>query len=267
MEASGKLQFGCNRVTRAAVVLAALSAGALVVVAQDLMPTKESDVRPLMDNPMTQWGSDLTNWVELSYGHAWVNDSTAYFQRRQQVPAQSFGGVESFHWQTGIGTNDLLQIDGRGIFDNHDYLLQVSYTKDKVGFVRAGFREYRTWYDLSGGLSPLGNIWIQPWDRQGAVDRGEVWFEAGLRLEDVPEITFRYSHEFRDGMKDSTSWGDTQVNQGATPAIIRNIVPSIWDLDERRDIFEFDVKHTISKTDFGIGLRYERISQEIPRTY
>jgi hypothetical protein len=38
---------------------------------------------------------------------------------------------------------------------------------------------------------------------------------------------------------------------------VRGIAPSIYDIDEVRDLFALDVSHKIKKTDFGIGLRYE----------
>jgi len=83
-----------------------------------------------------------------------------------------------------------------------------------VGYLKAGYREYRTYYDLSGGYYPPNQAWIQPWDPENSIDRGEVWVEAGLRLEELPQLTFRYAHQFRDGYKDSTSWGDYRINIG-----------------------------------------------------
>ena len=75
----------------------------------------------------------------------------------------------------------------------------------------------------------------------------------------MPVITFRYSHEFRDGRKGSTSWGDTALTGGLGT---RAIVPSFYDIDERRDVVELDVKHTIGKTDFGIGGRLDFSRQD-----
>ena len=66
-------------------------------------------------------------------------------------------------------------------------------------------------------------------------------------------IEFRYSHQFREGRKDSTSWGDVNIPGYGS----RAIVPSFRDIDETRDIFAVEVKHKLGKTDFGLGLRYE----------
>jgi len=88
------------------------------------------------------------------------------------------------------------------------------------------------------------------------IDRGEAWVELGLRLPDWPEITLRYSHEFRDGQKDSTSWGDTNLT-GLAVNPTRKIVPSFRNIDETRDIFALDISKTIGNTDLLLGMRYE----------
>ncbi len=237
-----------NLLASAAIALGALSAPDLE--AQELIPTKPSDQRATLENPLAGWDSEYTNWVEISVGDVFVNGSHAEFQRRYQVPAAPFGGVESFHVQQALSTNTMLTIEGRGIFDNHDYDLRLDLTKDKVGFIRAGYREFRTWYDREGGYFPPDRLWLTPFDREVAIDRGDAWIELGLRLPDVPEITFRYDHEFRQGDKDSTSWGEVTTSAGP-----RKIIPSFYGIDETRDSFQSEVKHTISGTELEGGLR------------
>jgi hypothetical protein len=65
----------------------------------------------------------------------------------------------------------------------------------------------------------------------------------------------KYSHQFRDGKKDSTSWGDTTRTGPAGNQ--RNIVPTFLDIDEGRDLIELDVTHKLGRTDFGVGARAE----------
>src|SRR5207247_2663193 len=74
-------------------------------------------------------------------------------------------------------------------------------------------------------------------------------------------ITFRYAHLFRDGKKDSTIWGDTGLT-GLTTTPVRGIVPTFWDINEDRDIIQADVKHTIAKTDLGLGVRVELVDTD-----
>lgn len=238
-------------------LLFTLFAGADALAQFELPPNKPSKQRPLLDNPAAAWGQDYTNWVELSVGgFAVQSGSDAALQRRTQLPATAFGGVESFHFEQSLATNRLFEVDGRGIFDNHDYLLRLELRQDKLGYVQGGYREFRTWYDRQGGFFPQGGIWLTPFDREAAIDRSDLWFEAGLRMPDLPEVTLRYDHEVREGSKDSTIWGDV-----TTPRGTRSIVPSAYQIDETRDIFQLGVKHTISNTELSGSLRYESIRQ------
>jgi hypothetical protein len=88
------------------------------------------------------------------------------------------------------------------------------------------------------------------------IDRGDAWVELGLRVPNWPEITIRYSHEFRFGQKDSTIWGDTTLT-GLAVNPTRKIVPSFRDIDEKRDIFSFEASKTFGNTDVLLGMRYE----------
>lgn len=209
---------------------------------------------------------DYNNWLELSLGGAFVRGDSAQFMRRHQVPANApFGGIEDLHWEQNLGKRGLFTLDGRALADNHDYLLKLGVQHPDKGYLRAGYREFRTWYDGSGGFFPPNRQWFNSSDDELAIDRGEAWFEAGLTLPDKPVITLRYSHQFRNGQKDSTSWGDTTLTGLPPPNNNRKIVPSFLDIDERRDTVELDVRHTVSQTDFGLGFRYERLNQENSR--
>ena len=127
-------------------------------------------------------------------------------------------------------------------------------TKPQLGYVRGGYRQQRTWYDGNGGFFPQNEQWFSLYDDALALDRGQAWIEGGLTLPDWPVISFKYTYEFRDGQKDSTAWGSSTLTGGLGT---RQIVPAFWDIDEKRHIFEGDIRHTIAKTDLGLGVRYE----------
>jgi len=195
-----------------------------------------------------------SNWVELSAGSIFLKGDKAAFQQRYQIRKGAFGGIEDFHWGREVGKKGFLQIDGRALFDNDDYSLRLDLKHPDIGFVRSGYKQFTTWYDGSGGFIPQTQTWLSPRDDALALDRGEAWFEGGLTLPNLPLVTFKYSHQFRDGEKDSTSWGFAHPGGGVD---VRGISPSFWDIDEERDIFQADIKYTIQATDFGVGLRYE----------
>lgn len=200
---------------------------------------------------------DLLNWFSVSVGGLLTDGDQAAAKRRLQRPADAFGGVEDFHYEQTVGKKGLFKADGRGIFDNHDYKLSFELSHPEIGFVRGGYREYRTWHDGSGGFFPATDAWYSLYDEDLALDRGAVWFQGGLTLPKLPQLTLGYRHEFRDGLQDSTSWG-LSTQAGAA----RGIVPSFLDIDEQRDLFTTDLKHTAGKTALELGVSYELGDQD-----
>ncbi|MEY2465901.1 MAG: hypothetical protein QOD03_422, partial [Verrucomicrobiota bacterium] len=63
----------------------------------------------------------------------------------------------------------------------------------------------------------------------------------------------------------STIWGDTTLLGLPGANNSRAIVPTFLGIDEDRDSFALDAKHTVSKTDFGLGLRYDMIDNNDTR--
>ena len=179
-------------------------------------------------------------------------------QHLQQMQKGAFGGIEDFHYQQQIGKKGSFQFDGGGIYDQHNYRLTLEAVKQDLGFLRGGFKQYRTWYDGHGGFFPQNDQWFQLFDNNLAMDRGEYWIEGGLTLPHLPQLTIKYKHDYRDGQKDSTIWGDSSLTGGAG---IRSFVPSFYDIDEKRDTILVDAKHTVGKTDLAVGVEYEIANQ------
>lgn len=204
--------------------------------------------------------SDLNNWVELGIGGNFVSGDKAQYQRQSELPGNSvFGGVQGFHFEEPVAKKGLFTIDGRGIFDDHDYDITLKVEHPDVGYVAAGFRQYRQYYDGDGGYLPSNGAFFSLPNQQLAVDRGTAFFETGLTLPDWPVLKLRYEHDFRTGEKDSTEWGTTELTgPGGTlnAANPKNITPTYLQLDEKTDTVSADLTHTISSTDFGLGVAY-----------
>ncbi|MGA2241670.1 MAG: hypothetical protein ABSH11_06480 [Verrucomicrobiota bacterium] len=242
--------------------------------AEDTNAVKTAAVKPALPAGGSDAASDLNNWVTLGAGGTLVDGDRGQFLKRQQLPNGAFGGIEDFHLEQKVGKKGMFQANGRGIIDNHDYLVDLELAAPDKGFVRGGFEEFRTWYDGSGGYFPGGtNRWQSLYDDELAIDRGRAWFEAGLTLPDLPLITFRYEHAFRNGEKNSTIWGDASVVDTpgvwppptATSPTTRNFVPTFLGIDEKRDKFSLDLKHAIGNTAFGVGASYEMLDNNNTR--
>lgn len=200
--------------------------------------------------------TEYNNSIEFAFGGVTVEGDEAQFEQNHRIPAdQVFGGIENLHLEGSMGKDVQFQLDGHAIFDTNDYGLRLQLTKAKLGYIQFGYDEFRTWYDGNGGFFPPNGQFFPPPDSELHIDRGDVWVELGLRVPDWPEITVRYSHEFRDGQKDSTIWGDTTLT-GITGAT-RKIAPAFRNIDETRDTFTFDATKSFGKTDVLLGMRYE----------
>ena len=198
--------------------------------------------------------SDYNNWVTLGIGSTFVTGDKAQFQREQNTKSGVFGGLEDFHWQEFVGKNGTLTVDGHAMVENHDYDFHLDLTDPKLGYIRAGYTEYRIWYDGNGGYYPVNNLSYSPYDNVLYVDRRNGFVEAGLTLPDLPVFSFRYEYDSRKGTMDSTEWGKTNSIVGGGTV---NIVPTFLGIDETRNIFQGNITDKVDNTDFGLTLRYE----------
>lgn len=195
----------------------------------------------------------FNNWVDISAGGFLTGGNQPQAQQQHQMAHGAFGGIEDLHVQGEVAKGTTFTFDGRSIFDNHDYDLSLGLSKEKLGYLRFSFNEFRTWYNGDGGFfAPTGTYYPGSGDALG-LDRGEISFEGGLTLDKAPQVKFKYTHAFRDGDKSSTSWGLTHPDGEA----LRGITPSSYDLDEHSDLFQLDVTHHIKATEFGVGFVYQ----------
>ncbi len=233
-----------NRTT-GAVCLAGLFCQALPALGAEAPPKEEASADD----------GDLRNWIDVTVGGNLLRGDRAAFQQRTGQPRDAWGGVTDFHYEQDIGKRSLFEVDGRGIFDAHNYSISLSLKDPNLGYIKAGFEEFTSYYDLTAGYSPRNGRIFDLYPGPGEVDRSKVFFEAALTLEGKPQVRVRYDYDARSGDKDSTIWGETTLT-GITPSGARKIVPSINRLDEDRHTVALDLSHTIGETEVGVGGRY-----------
>ena len=233
----------------------ALLIGVLLAARPNAMAQQtNSSAKPATNNAANDDTSDLVNWVEIGAGGSVVTGDKAQFERQSGTLAnRAMGGVNALHFEEAMGKKGLFSVDGRGIFDNHDYDLKLEVSHPDIGYVIGGFRQYREYYDGSGGFLPSNGAFFSLNNNELALDRGTTFFEAGLTLPDAPVFKIRYEHDYRSGAKDSTEWGTTMLTPGAQQ---KRITPSFYLIDEKTDTISADVTHTIKNTDVGLGVRY-----------
>jgi hypothetical protein len=202
---------------------------------------------------------EYKNWIELAIGGVITNGDRAQFEQEHRLPGgQVYGGIQDLHYEGTFDNNGTFSVDGHALWDINDYDLTIELAKPNFGYIKAGYTEFRSWYDGNAGFFPHNDVFFDPPYPEMHIDRGDVWIELGLRAPNWPEITIRYDHEFRFGQKDSTVWGDTNQTGLLSPfTSTRKIIPSFRNIDEKRDIFSFEASKTFGNTDVLLGMRYE----------
>ena len=243
------------RVQRAGFV--ALFLSALVLLPNSLRAGETPDGKATTEEEP----NEPKNWIEFGIGGVITDGDRAQFEQEHRRPGgEVFGGIQDLHYEQTIGKDVQLVLDGHAIFDTNDYGFALELSKPKLGYIRVGFDEFRSWYDGNAGYFRPNGQFFAPIFPEMHIDRGEAWIELGLRVPDWPEITVRYSREFRDGQKDSTMWGDTTLT--GIPGATRKIAPAFRDIDETRDIFTFELSKTFTNTDVLLGMRYEHTNND-----
>jgi hypothetical protein len=234
---------------------ALLGAGAAVstVSAADTNTPAATPVE-LTPQQMFEGGTNTyNNWIDISAGGFITGGNKAQAQQQHQTSTGAFGGIEDLHFQGDVAKGTTFTLDGHSIFDNHDYDLSLGLSREKLGYLRFSFSEFRTWSNGDGGFYAPSGLYYPGSADALELDRGEISFEAGLTLENAPQVKFKYTHNFRGGDKSSTIWGQTHPGADVT----RGISPSNYDIDERSDTFQLDVTHHIKSTEFGAGFSYQ----------
>jgi hypothetical protein len=196
-----------------------------------------------------------SNWVSFGMAQPFIGGDRGHFAQRHRLPGTLSGGFEDLYIERFVGDNGLLSLDGRALYENRDYRLRLSLTDPAIGFARVGFRQFRTWYDGSGGFFPLTDRFFSPLTDDMGMDRGEAWVEGGMTAARLPRVTLRYTRQFRSGQKPSLVWGDADMGSGLG---LRSTVPAFWQTDEVRNVFEGNVRHGLGPNNLEIGIRYER---------
>lgn len=233
----------------AGLMLALLLGTTPMAEAQTTSTNKVTEAKPAATE---ESGEEPLNWITTGIGGAFTSGDKTQFQERWGMRRGLIGGLQEFHYEQFLGKKGMLELDGSAMYGGEDYSVRLRVADPDIGFVRGGFRQFRKWYDGSGGYYPATGARFSLYDEDFAVERGEVWIEGGLTPPDGPMLTLKFTHSYRNGTKDSLIWGDS--TQGGTT---RGMVPSFRTLDEQRNRIEADAKQAFGKSDVGLGLRVE----------
>ncbi|HUJ08907.1 MAG TPA: hypothetical protein VL171_02685 [Verrucomicrobiae bacterium] len=202
------------------------------------------------DEPDTNAAPDIS--ITSGARYVTVKGDKDKFREDQWMRDGWAGGVEDATYHQTFGKDWTLDLEGRGVFDEDDYKLRLNLTKTDVGFIHAGFTEYRQYFDRTGGFFGSFSPSSFELDHDLHMRIGGIYFDAGLTLPGLPKIVFGYERQFRDGDESLLEWGG--VTQGTQT---RKIFPSFQNVDETVDIFKVNVDHDIKNVHLADEFRYE----------
>jgi hypothetical protein len=175
--------------------------------------------------------------IAVAMGGALLDGDRPAFQRLTQQKKDGYGGIEEFRL-TRESKDSIFRFEARLLPGNDQYQLAGRFEVTDRYYVDAGFEQYRVWYDGSGGVFRPTETEFTLFNEDLSLTRSRFWAEAGFYTADKTLFRFRYERRARDGTKDSTSWGDSNlVGTFGTSSV----APSFYDLDETTDLFTFDV--------------------------
>ncbi|MGD1019581.1 MAG: hypothetical protein ABSA12_09705 [Verrucomicrobiia bacterium] len=210
------------------------------------------------DDSQTNSPIQLSGTPEVTY--AKVSGNIQKFREDLGIQPGWNGGVEDGTLHYVLNKDTTLDGEGRFIIDEHDYKFQLQLTKRDFGFVRAGYTEYREYYDGQGGFYGPFTPSSFRLDQDLRVDNSDIFFEAGLTLPNLPKVTVGYERQAQDGDESLVEWGG--VTQGANT---RKIYPSSDGIKEHTDIVKLNVDYDISKVHLLDDFRYEHFSSDDTR--
>ncbi len=242
--------FRDKQIRRGWVLLLGLGAAVSAVVAAETNAPP-----PMTPEQMFEGGTNsYNNWIEFSTGGFFTSGNRAGFQQQHQTTGGAFGGIEGFHFGTNLNKTTTMSLDGRAIAEQNDYKLKLGIEREKLGYLRLSYREFRTWSDGDGGFFPPSDMNYPLSKNALGLDRGTFSIEGGLTPEKGINAVFKYTHTFREGEEASTIWADTHPNAST---LTRGLSPSFSDIHEHADSFQLDLSDHVKSTDLGLGLHYE----------
>lgn len=210
---------------------------------------------PMTPEQMFEGGTNsFNNWIEFSTGSFLIGGNPASFQQQHQTTTGAFGGIDGFHVVTNLNKTTTMTVDGRAIAEQHDYKLKLGIEREKVGYLRLSYSDFRTWTDGDGGFFPAADRYYPLSNHALGLDRGMISLEGGLTPEKGINATFKYTHTSRDGEEGSTIWGDTHP---IDTTLVQGLSPSFSVIHEHSDSFQLDLSDHVKSTDLGLGLQYE----------
>jgi mono/diheme cytochrome c family protein len=168
-----------------------------------------------------------------------VSGNKSAFREQSWQRDGADGGVEEFQLYQQTSPNTMLLVSGHVLPD--DYAVSAALDRSDLGFIHAGWQQFRKYYEDTGGFNPSLFPMAPSLGEDLHLDDGKAWVDFGLTLPDWPRMVLGYELDYRQGERALTEWGATTPNIGSN----RNIAPAAESVDETTHIIKFDLDDEI----------------------
>jgi hypothetical protein len=182
-----------------------------------------------------------------------VHGNESKFRELENTKNGTAAGVENFSLHDQLNPDEKLSVDGHVQAPNQDYRLNVALDKTDLGFIHAGFQQWRKYYDDSGGYNALA---LPPEYNQNQdlyVDDGRLWADFGLTPLRGPQITLGYEYQYKQGNEPTLDWGSADG---------KNLYPATQSINENTHILKLDVSQDINDWHLADSARIEFYGKE-----
>jgi hypothetical protein len=190
----------------------------------------------------------------ISAGGALLDGDRPAFQETLRLKKDGYGGLETL---TVARSSDesLFRVEGRLMPGLADYRGALRFERFDAFYVDVRYKQFRTFYDGSGGFLRPRSLAIPHFDEDLALDRSYLSAEFGTLLPNRPQFVLRYERTTRSGAKDSIRWGDS--NLAGAPFSPRAFIPSYLLVDEVRTVVTAELSHHTDSANWNVTARRE----------
>jgi hypothetical protein len=166
-----------------------------------------------------------------------VTGNESKFREIEGIEEGFGGGLEHFSLEERTADRKFTA-EGRVLFPENDIRVKLALEKTDFGFVRAGYEQWRRYYDDTGGYYRPFPVPAFDLNRDLYLDIGRAYIDFGLTLPNWPQMVLGYEYQFKEGDKSTLQWGPVEQN-----GEIKNIYPGYKDVGEQVHIAKFDLTH------------------------
>ena len=185
----------------------------------------------------------LTSFQIMPIRYIAVKGDAAKFRALNWMNDGATGGIKEMGFDGDIGNGDHLLFQGHAIPGDNDLGASIEFTKDKGGYLKMDYGNFRRYYNVYGGFYSnfTGSASINKLAADPKMDVGHFFLEVGNGTENDSGLSFSYERFTKEGIKNMLDWGT--VTQSA---VSRKIIPSWEEVSQATDTLALKAKTDVA---------------------